>query len=272
MLWVVQKDLFLTNKKEDLPYALERLGIAFIMVDVKNNTIYPDVAQSNNLPIITNGSIMLSNIARSRGWSPGSFFNENFSYDVWANHYKDLLLNKNAQICTLAQATITQESIFARPILDNKTFNGRVFTRDEFLQFQSKSIALVPGVAKPETKILISKTKRIGQEHRHYIVDGKVVTSSRYKLAGLPNFSEGCDDVVLEVVYKALKRWQPSRAFVMDTYISGDEIGIVEIGCICHAGGYKANVMALVDALDNMPLKDSELVKTSHSKNIGFIK
>lgn len=43
---------------------------------------------------------------------------------------------------------------------------------------------------------------------------------------------------------------------MLDTYIAGDEIGIVEIGCICHAGFYEANIMKLVNALDSMTPKE----------------
>lgn len=46
--------------------------------------------------------------------------------------------------------------------------------------------------------------------------------------------------------------WQPARAYVLDTYIAGDEIGIVEIGGICHAGFYEADVQKVVMALDGM--------------------
>jgi hypothetical protein len=254
MLWIIQENLYNENKRGELINALTRLDIPFISVMVHNNTITPEIPLDNTLPIITNGSIMLSNIALSRGWMPGSLINENFSYDVWSKHYEALLLNKNATMSTLKEAQFTDDKMFVRPILDNKTFNGRVFTKEEFLAFQEKSMTGDKNYAKPETEILLSKPKKIGQEHRHYIVDGEVITSSRYKFDGQPNFKEGCDEAVLAVVKKAIQMWTPSRAFVLDTYIAGDEIGIVEIGGICHAGLYESNVMKLVNALDSMPI------------------
>lgn len=252
MLWIIQENLDTDNKRDDLINALERLDIPFMTVVVKNNTITPEIPQNNTLPIITNGSIMLSNIARANNWTPGSFLNDNFSYDVWSTHYEDLLLNKNAIRTSLKDAKFTLDKMFARPILDNKTFNGKVFTKEEFVEFQNKSINQERNAPKAETEILLSIPKKIGQEHRHYIVDGEVITSSRYKFDGQPNFKEGCDDAVLEVVKKAIQIWTPARAFVLDTYIAGDEIGIVEIGGICHAGLYEANIMKLVNALDSM--------------------
>lgn len=254
MLWIVQEDVYAKNQHYNLFEALERLSIPFVKVKVNNHKIEPDIPTDNTQAIITNGSIMLSNIGKAKGWIPGSLFNDNFSYKVWEKEYGDLLINKKSVVSSLRNAQITNNTVFARPVLDNKTFNGRVFTKEEFLIFQKNSSDLKSGFAHPDTEILISEPKKIGQEHRHYIVDGEIITSSRYKFAGQPNFKEGCDDSVLEVVQKAINKWQPARAFVLDTYISEDSIGIVEIGCICHAGMYHADLMKLVVALDSMPL------------------
>lgn len=255
MLWIIQKNLFTENRREDLIQALTRLNINFIMVEVNNNNITPEIPIDNTQPIITNGSIMLSNIARTRGWNPGSLFNDNFSYDIWSHHYKDMILN-NGVISTIKDAKFDEDTFFVRPILDNKSFNGRVFSRQEFSKFQQDAINLQFDMPKPDTQIVISKPKTIGQEHRHYIVDGQIITSSRYKLSGQPNFHEGADENVLQVVRDAINIWQPARAFVLDTYIAGNDIGIVEIGSICHAGLYESDLIKLVNALDSMLLDE----------------
>lgn len=256
MLWIVQENLFIENKRGALLETLSRLDIPYIQVNVSKNTITPDIPD-DSVPMITNGSIMLSKIAQARNWSPGSLFNDNFSYEMWAPQYNSLLLNKDAVFSTLGTADFAADRLFVRPVLDTKTFNGKVLTRKEFLELQSASLKGDTRAPAPDTPIVLAQPKTIGQEHRHYIVDGRVVTSSRYKLSGQPNFKEGADDAVLDVVNHAVSVWQPARAFVLDTYIAGDEIGIVEIGGICHAGLYEANLMKLVDALDTMPLDTS---------------
>ena len=254
MLWVVQEDFYAKSKRYNLLDVLSRLNIPFVEVAVNNNKIEPDISVDVGENVITNGSIMLSNIGKSKGWVPGSLFNDNFSYKKWSEHYGDLLINKNARLSTLENAVFNKEDeqLFVRPILDNKSFSGKVFRREEFLKFRENSMYAKKGFPSPDVEILLSKPKKIGQEHRHYIVDGEIITSSRYKLAGQPNFKEGCDIAVLDVVKKAIAIWQPARAFVLDTYINSDEIGIVEIGCICHAGIYEADLLSLVAALDNM--------------------
>ena len=252
MLWVIQDNLFIDNKRDALKSALQRLGIPVLAVQVRNNTIHPDIPADVDGPIITNGSVMLSQIAIDRGWWPGSLFNAHFSYDIWSEKYQGLLLNKDAVFSTLASAPIPTAPMFVRPVADTKSFNGRVFTPQEFGELQPTSRAHQRGAPTPETNILMATPKKIGQEHRHYIVDGQIVTSSRYKLAGQPNFHPGADQAVLDVVAHAVSVWQPARAFVMDTYVSGSDIGIVEIGGICHAGLYEADLIALAHALDVM--------------------
>lgn len=261
MHWIIQKNLYNENRRGDLLNCLSRLDIPFLEVNVNNNQIDIEIPADNTLAIITNGSIMLSNIAIERNWTPGSFLNNNYSYSVWSEYYNDLLLNKNAIISKLQDANVTTDNVFVRPILDNKSFNGTLFTKEDFLKFQKDSISLKSGSPKPDIKILVSQPKKIGQEHRHYIVDGEIITSSRYKLSGMPNFSEGANEEVLKVVKKAISIWQPSRAFVLDPYISGNEIGIVEIGCICHAGLYESNLMKLVNALDSMSINNEYKIK-----------
>ena len=258
MLWVVQKNLFIENKRHALLDALDRLDIPFLLVDVHNNNTAPDIPPgSENGPIITNGSVMLSHIAIARNWSPGSLFNENFSYDIWSKFYQDFLLNKNAVFSTFGLAQPQMDHVFVRPIADTKAFNGQVFSKDEFAQFQRNSLNKIQGFPDPSTPILYAPPKTIGQEHRHYVVDGQVVTSSRYKLAGQPNFHPGADQGIVDIVQSAIALFQPAQAFVVDTYVSGDDVGIVEIGGICHAGLYEADLIKLVHALDNMTILES---------------
>lgn len=250
MFWVVQEDLFIENRRYDLVQALERMGIPYALVKAASGEISPVVDADG--PIITNGSIALSNIAITRGWKPGSLFNENFSYEVWKPYFSEWLLNRDAIFTTLGEIDITSDKAFVRPLLDDKSFTGKVMSRDEIDRMRDDATAGVPNSFSPAMKVLIATPKRIGQEHRHYIVDGEVVTSSRYKLSGTVNYSEGADTDVVNFAERMAAIWSPARAFVLDTYVAGDEIGIVEMGCICHAGLYQADVMKYVAALDSM--------------------
>ena len=101
-----------------------------------------------------------------------------------------------------------------------------------------------------DTPIIWSSVKITGQEHRHFIVDGKVISSSRYKLNGKPNYSSQVDQFIIDFANKMCSIWTPSRMFVLDTYVTGDEIGIVELGCFGHAGFYETDIQKIVHAVN----------------------
>ena len=83
-------------------------------------------------------------------------------------------------------------------------------------------------------------------------MEGRVVSSSRYKLAGVVNLSPHVDDAITSFARDVARLWQPARAFTLDTYVPGDRLGVVEVGCITHAGFYAADVQSMVMALDAM--------------------
>lgn len=249
MFWVIQEDLFQQNQRPVLLETLQRFDIPHQLVKVTAQyELIPEVTYAG--PIITNGSIMLSNIAIRRGWQPGSLMNEAFSYEIWYPHFKDHLLNPKPLVTTIAEADPQLDEFFIRPLLDDKSFTGHVTTLAAFKAWQADILRRHGTLG--ETNILYAPVKRIGQEHRHFIVDQTVVSSSRYKLGGEANQSSEVDSRVIAFANRMAARWQPARAFVLDTYVAGDEIGIVEIGGLCHAGFYQADVQKIVMALEDM--------------------
>ncbi len=254
MFWVIQEDLFQENGREVLIHTLDKMGIPYQVVKIVpiDHVLIPEVTETGS--IVTNGSVLLSHIARKRGWNPGGFLNDNFDYRVWYPILKDYLLNNDAVFTTVENANPdpTWEDIFIRPVLDNKSFNGRVFTKEEFVEWKEESLRRDGRGIPPETEIIYASPKRVGQEHRHFIVDGKVITSSRYKLNGRLNQAEGADDRVIALAEHVASIFSPARTFVLDTYTTGDEVGVVELGCSCNAGFYKIDVQKFVMALENM--------------------
>lgn len=253
MRWIIQNNLFIENKRQALINTVRRMNVDHVLVNVLPGGVLDVDIEDNKTPTVVNGSVMLTRIAQERGWTPGGFWSDDFTYEKWGvpgSPWAHLLLNKDAVMGKLSEMDCVQERVFVRPVSDTKSFNGQVMTREQLVLFQQESMAGVPQRPAPDTPVLVSPVKKIGQEHRHYIVEGQVITSSRYKLAGQPNFKEGADGVVLDVVRHAIALWQPARAFVLDTYISGNDIGIIETGCIGNAGLYEANLPKLVDAIE----------------------
>lgn len=252
MHWVIQEDLFQENGREVLLDILTRMDISHQVVKIvpSSHKLIPEVTQTGS--IITNGSVLLSKIARERGWNPGGFLNDNFDYRVWYTHLKDHLLNNDAIFSTVVEASPQFKDIFVRPVLDNKSFNGQVMTQKEFITWKADILNGTNSQVLPTTEIIYATPKRVGQEHRHFIVDGKVITSSRYKLNGHSNQAIGADDYIVKFAQRMASIFSPARAFVLDTYVTGEKVGIIELGCACNAGFYKADVQKLVMALDQI--------------------
>jgi hypothetical protein len=252
MFWVIQEDLFHENGREELLRVLQKLDIPHQVVKIVpfSHELIPPVEVRDN--IIVNGSILLAEIAREKNWNPGSFLNDNFDYRVWYPRLSCYLLNHDAVFTTVERAEPDMDDIFVRPVLDNKSFNGRVMSSNEFYAWQSSIMRGEDSQVFPTTEILYAAPKKIGQEHRHFIIDGAVITSSRYKLNGRLNVSSMVDQRIVDFAARMASIFSPARAFVLDTYIAGSEIGIVEMGCITAAGFYSADIQKLVMALESM--------------------
>jgi hypothetical protein len=241
-MWVVQTDLYRKNERDTLLSILERFDISHQTVTLTSDgVLHPEVEHDGS--IITNGSIMLSRIARERGWKPGGFLNDNFSYAVWHPHFREHLLNRDAVFTTLGEVDPHLDRFFLRPLADTKVFTGKVFERSDFHPADLGPLT---------TPVLYASVKALGQEHRHFVVDGRVITSSLYRMGGAVNYGGMVDDVVIAFAERMARLWPPARAFVMDTYVTGDEIGVVELGCIGNAGLYAADLQKLVMALDDL--------------------
>jgi endonuclease IV len=79
-----------------------------------------------------------------------------------------------------------------------------------------------------------------------------MISSSRYKLNGIINVSDFVDKYIIDFAEQMASIWSLSKAFVLDTYVTNNKIGIVEIGGICHAGFYKTDIQKIVIALNEI--------------------
>ena len=100
---------------------------------------------------------------------------------------------------------------------------------------------------------VFKKLKQIQQEVRCWVVGGKVVTASRYKL-GSRIVYENYDNEIFYTNFaqKMVDKYQPAEAFVLDVCLTDDdELKIVEVNCINCAGFYHGNLNKMILALEN---------------------
>ena len=193
MYYIVQENTFREENYDALIQSLDRLGLEYEIVkvlpfieDFEFNTTRKDV--------FVFGSLKLARISGKLGWFPGSYMNENHDFMVYKDFYKEHLLNYNSRICRFSDdLDWKSEYQFIRPTKDTKVFTGNTFSKDEWEKFVQHSMTNGHStILDKDTLIQVSTTKNIQKEIRFWVVNGKVVTGSQYRLGSRvvsdPNF------------------------------------------------------------------------------------
>ena len=245
MYYVIQENLFKETNFNILIDILERHKLEYEVIKWRPFADEIEL-QTDRKDIVCFGGVSLIKMAMKYGWQPGVFFNEFHDMEVYMKAYGDHMLNSDG-VCidhTQSLPEFLDEYFFARPTKDTKLFSGGIFTRDTWKDW---SEGLEPA------RIFVANTKPIEKEIRCWIVDGKVVTISLYKL-GKKGFQQDYDheQEAIDFAQKMVDIYAPSRAFVLDICLSEGEYKIVEINCINSAGFYDANMSKLIQAIETM--------------------
>lgn len=255
MYYLVQENTFSEENYDVLINTLERYELPYEIVKVR--PFLEDFEfKTNRKDVFCFGSVKMSRLGKKYGWYPGSLLNENHDYRVYSKYYKENLLNYDSKIIKFGD-TVIEDLFFARPCEDNKTFTGRVFTNESWYKFKSDFFKIgAESSLTNETKIQISSVKNITKEFRFWIIGGKVITGSLYRMGNWIRRSDVVDDGALDFCQKMVDIYQLADAFVMDIceVLINDkpEYKIIELGCINSAGFYSANMPKLIEAIENM--------------------
>lgn len=263
MHWIIQDNLYLENKHNELKDFLARMEIPFTEVKVipfseglsLSECMIPYVNPDGL--VMVSGSTTLAKIAANVGWTPGSFYNENHDYRVWNQHYGKHLLNHDMIVCRYADVRNDFDEFFIRPTADSKSFTGKVYSWDEFKEWQHKVIDLkeVYTTLNADTPVAYGPVRNIYREARFYVVDGRIATYSTYKIGrSVMHIAETPQEMV-EFAQRMIGIWCPARAFVIDLALTDEADGrvkIVELGCINAAGFYDIDIQKFVMAIEDM--------------------
>jgi hypothetical protein len=283
MHYIIQENVFREQHYDMLREAIERLGLSYTIV-----RIFPFVEKIVNLEDIPSsmpdlspmealsgaynvddlpdydperddvfvfGAIKLARIVKKKGWYPGSMMNENHDYMVYKEHYRENLLNWDSQIFKTSDKFDWQpgERKFIRPTQDTKSFTGTVFTESEWDEFiENQLYNYKSEIFNEETLIQVSTVKDIYKEIRFWVVDGKIITGSQYRLGNQTIYDDQYEEEAVEFAQSMIDRFQLARAFVIDVCLTDNGWKIVECGCINCAGFYKANLQRVIMSLEDL--------------------
>lgn len=255
MYYVIQQDLFKEYNFKHLLEYLTRYNLEYELVKFRPFGADLNI-KTKRKDIWFFGSVNATRAIGQRDWNPGSLYNDSHDFEEYGWHYRDHMLNSDA-IVIEATDPLPQSLpyiFFARPTKDTKMFSGQVFTKDSWNEWieeakQNSSI----GSITDESKILVAPEKYpIQQEIRCWIVEGKLVTASQYKIGNRVNMLNMDNNGEVQVFVRQMcKIYCPARAFVLDICLYEDEYKVVEINCINCSGFYDADMSKLIQALEN---------------------
>lgn len=287
MHYVVQENTFREENYDTLIQNLERLGLSYDIVKSLPYTdliVYSDIPPNSeineNSPFVYKkdredcfvfGSIKLARTAKSQGWNPGSLLNDNHDYDVYEQYWQDNLLNFDSDVISFTDDIMwLTPKKFIRPCEDTKVFTGKVYTEDEWNEFVQYSLnnGHTTSLCK-DTRIQVSSVKSIYKEIRFWVVGGKVISGSQYRIGNQTVRNGVVEPEAYEYAQKMVDIFQLADCFVIDICLTESGWKIVEAGCLNSAGFYLADMNKVLIALETF-YGDSEREREERNVLIDY--
>jgi hypothetical protein len=205
-------------------------------------------------PVFIFGSVKLARIAAEKEWRPGSLVSDTHDFLKYGPVYGENMLNSDSEIVSFFDLGFREWEgrRFIRPTHDGKLFDAGLFDQSEWRE-KAKSIqANKPDLLAFYEKLQVATPKAVQKEIRVWIVGGKVVTASQYRVNMKYSVDSNVDPEALEFAQRMADIHCIADAFVMDVGLSGDNWKIVECGCINSAGFYLADMQKVIISLEDL--------------------
>ncbi len=180
----------------------------------------------------------------------GLFYNiESFDQAVYGNLGLPLL-NSDAKYVPIKDNLNTKFSCdkFIKPSTDLKSFTGGILyagtTIGDFITNQQYQEFYI------NEYVVIADCKKIYEEYRFFVVDGVVVTGSRYKLGDQIKPSPFVPESVKNAAKEYCKLYKPDDIFTIDIATTPDGYKIVEYNCWNASGGYCCDLKSTYEAIN----------------------
>jgi len=255
MYWVIQDNLYNEEGFTRLLESLERAQLPHSVHKVIPfvRELVPDVDPDGGVVVM--GSYSLSYIAQAKDWSPGTFLNQNFTFETQRKQWgASNMLNGDAFVSKLCYVPEQINPFFIRPTGDGKEFAGEVMDWYSFIKWY-KGVAELDedsgATVTPDTMVMVCPKKVIYTETRCWMVDRKVVTASEYKIGNRVKYSEYMVGPVIKFAEKLARKWSPHKAYVMDVADTPEGLKIVEVNNLNSSGFYAGDVQKLVHSIED---------------------
>lgn len=248
----------------NLPDALRTLGHAVVLEERNQVSRYQPGDEES---VVLYGSIEFVEKRMDSGlYSPGAYYSrQSFRCTYYLPTLpNDLVGNGLGVYMTFSDFVGRRDQIyrlfgvsrlFIRPDSGAKTFTGLCVTKENDA-FELKSLMKLTQVT-DETLILVAPAANISAEYRFYIVEGKVITGSRYMVDGKPDKSPEIDARCLKVAEIVSRLpWQIDLAYTCDVGLFGGVAKIVELNAFSTSGLYDCDSVALFSAIAETAVRE----------------
>lgn len=260
VIWAIQTNLLNDDTVKAVWDYATRIGcsvkeaIVVPFQDELDNEVELLALDSEKNVIIPYGSVKLAKIGQRRNWRGNCYVPETFRADVWNKERGDDMLNADCVTMKVKDAeeyfrgVDEDQEWFIRPIKDLKEFNGTVAQVGDIKAWMNspKSGNFSFGA---DTEIIVAPVKLIYSETRWFIVDGKVVDGSYYKLGGRLVPQHITQPELYRVAQELADKWLPHPCCVMDLADTDSGMKVIEFNTINSSGFYDHNIGKIVHTM-----------------------
>jgi hypothetical protein len=261
--WILQNNLIAENDIKKFQTACLELGVeCFEVLVIPFSSELPNFPLDDEFENIYYGATtFMNNLYRELDAPKGLFYNhETFSMENYIEKWGEYMLNCDGEIMTVHEfiednTNLPHELVmFIRPDGDGKEFDGQTGEVKDLVMMLDRMMKY-EGPLNMDSKIYVGPAYNLQREWRNYIVDGKVITSSRYR----NNFrlSKSSTDIpkeMIEFVEERCKEYTPHEVFAMDIAETRHDDGtmkyyIIECGCMNSVGFYDCDIKKYIEGI-----------------------
>lgn len=255
--WIIQTNLVKQEVIDAIKTALCFDNVKFEEVKIiPFSDSLPDIKSNADVVIFYGSSTLILNAYRDKRFSKGVFYSEHtFNVENYLMNWGARMLNYDSEVTTFSafakQRLDDSARWFLRPLSDDKSFSGTVMDFSAIKRMASELKKSNNPQLNTDTRISVSSVKIIEKEWRHFIVNKKVISSSRYMLNGELDISPAdIPDELIAFVNTCCNQYVPHDVFVMDTALSNGKFFVVECNCFNGTGFYKHDIVKIIRSVN----------------------
>lgn len=222
--------------------------------------------------VVFYGSINLARqLQRETNWIPGPICNfEMLRRSIYSQYYHPYLLDSEPIFMTWglfksllrSRAKIIQDKatigkVFIAPDTGLKTFTGQTI---DILDYKF-DLAYIDSRCRDENLIMVTTAAKMYHEYRLLVVDGKIITGTRYRWDGKLDPDSFVPQPVLDYANSMLTdtkgTFVPDIGFTLDFHMdNSNQVRLIECNAISVSGWYQSDANQAIEAISAVAIRE----------------